>query len=317
VEEDRRCASCHLEEARAHAGSRHRAAFSNGAFQAAYRLEPTAFCRGCHAPEADPREAPAAGEGAIGVGCVTCHVVDEGVVLAAPGRATPRDQAEPGDRPGEAPHAIARREDFAGPGACVSCHEFRFPGTAGAGDDAFMQTTGREHARSASSERPCASCHMPERAGRRAHGFGEVRDPEWLRGALEARASATADGVSVRLRQTMPGHAFPTGDLFRRLEVGAERRDGRGRVVARAVRHLARRFEVLPGVRGRQLAADDRVFDEPMAVDLELPPGPVGSRLVWWVSLQRVAQAFDGQRPERATLESEVLLHRGTIEGGN
>jgi hypothetical protein len=311
--DNERCVRCHEEEARAWSVSHHGRAFDNPAFVRALEVEPSAFCRGCHAPEADPAAPPDAATAALGVGCVTCHVVGGEAVLAAS-----RDGRDWTDDAGAAPHAVRYSTDFAHTGACASCHEFRFPELSGDQDAHFMQTTIREHARSPAAGQSCASCHMPVRAGRRSHAFAEVRDEAWLREQIEITSRLHVEGVLVvTLRQPAPGHAFPTGDLFRRLEVGAELVGARGEVIAREVRYLGRHFEVRPGVRGRGLVRDDRVFDEAVEVELGLARDPsalaAGTEVRWWVDYQRVAQAFDGSDPARAEIESEVSLARGTL----
>ena len=144
---------------------------------------------------------------------------------------------------------------------------------------------------------------MPEGS----HSFAQVRDPAWLRERLEVRARCEGGRLVIELAQRDAGHAFPTGDLFRRLEVGAELA---GR---RELHHLARHFEMWPGSRGRQLASDNRVLDEPVTIDFDLLCRAGGS---WWVRYQRVAQAFDGRNPEAARVESEILLSSGTFPEG-
>ena len=215
---------------------------------------------------------------------------------------------------GKIPHAIRYSTDFAKTGACASCHEFAFPGPRRTDEAGFMQTTIREHREGPSRERACASCHMPETDGRRSHAFSSVRDPARLAGALDVGAKIADDGnVVLTLTQTHPGHAFPTGDLFRRLEVGAEIVGPRGSE-ERRVRHLTRHFEIIPGSKGRTLTRDDRVFFEPKEVELDLSCDTrPGAPIKWWVSYQRVATTGDGKRPEEAKVESEVVLHTGTL----
>ncbi len=303
------CVSCHADEAKEWRGSHHQRAYDNPAFRDALAIEPTAFCRGCHAAEGDPGEPPSVAVGSLGVACVTCHVVEDGSVLAA-GRADEHMMPS-----GKAPHAVRYSVDFARTGACASCHEFAFPGPRRDDEGGFMQTTIREHAQGPSRDRSCASCHMPETDGRRSHAFSTVRDPEWLRDALDATATiGDAGGVVVTLAQTHPGHAFPTGDLFRRLEVGAEVVGPRGEAKERRVRHLTRHFEIVPGAKGRTLTTDDRVFFEPLEVALDLScDARPGASIRWWVTYQRVATTGDGKRPEEAKVESEVVLHTGTL----
>ncbi len=247
---------------------------------------------------------------ALGVGCVTCHVTEAGVVLAPA-----RPEGEPAAR---APHPVRRSVAFAGAGACEGCHEFRFPRPGDPADDElFMQTTAREHRRSVSASTPCAECHMPLRDGRRSHAFAEVRDPAWLRANLEARAEPTQDGdLRITLTQPNPGHDFPTGDLFRRLEVGVVVEGAAGDVLRREVRYLARDFEIVPGRPGRSLVRDDRVASEPTVVELPVTPpsgAPPAVRLSWWVTYQRVATVGTGSNPADAIVESRVELHSGSL----
>ena len=303
------CVACHPREAAEWRASRHRAAYSNAAFQEALRIEPMAFCRGCHAPESDPAADPPPPVADLGVGCVTCHVVEQGVVLAA---APSRDGAG-----SSAPHPVRRSLAFARTAGCAGCHEFRSLAAPRDDDDgSFMQTTVREHRRSPAAEIACAGCHMFVVSGRRSHAFTESRDPAWLGDRLRVTAARAEGGrVRVTLVQTSPGHGFPTGDLFRRLEVGGEIRDERGEVVRRDVKHLARQFAIVPGWPGRKLVADDRVFDEPKVVELALDPPPRvrGGTVSWWVTYQRVATVGMGIDPKEARIESEVRLHAGAF----
>ena len=138
------------------------------------------------------------------------------------------------------------------------------------------------------------SCHT-------SHSFAEVRDPKWLASKLTVRAEVVEDGPTsprarITLEQPAPGHAFPTGDLFRRLavKVGAE------------TRYLARHFEGR-----RELTRDDRVFDQPNIVELPITAG--ATSVAWSVTLERVAQIGSGSDPAHAEIESSVPLHSGTL----
>ena len=117
----------------------------------------------------------------------------------------------------------------------------------------------------------------------------------------------------IELGQRRPGHGFPTGDLFRRLQVGVEASDAAGKVTGRAARYLSRQLVIASGSPERQLVGDDRVFDDPRLVELSISPPPPGGRLAFWVTLQRVATTGTGQDPEAAVVESEVLIHRGEL----
>jgi hypothetical protein len=307
VEANAACVSCHVSEARQWQGSHHQRSNSNPAYRKALPGELQTFCRGCHAPEANPYQAVDAAVGELGVGCVTCHVTEDNVVLAATSATSSAD----------VPHALRRSEAFSTSGACVGCHEFRFPRADGDDDGAFMQTTIREHRDSAAASASCASCHMLLVDGRRSHTFANVRDPAWLRSHLDVSAAQTGDrAITVTLRQPNAGHAFPTGDLFRRLEIGAELLTAEGEVLARAVTYLARHFEVQVGRPGRQLVLDNRVFDQPRIVTLTMPNSertPAPLRMRWWVTYQRVATAGAGHDTDAATVESSVELHSGVF----
>lgn len=251
----------------------HRHAFDNAAFQTALLAEPTPFCRGCHAPEANAVSPTLAAD--LGVACVTCHVTAEGAVLAGPGRKA-------------APHQLTRSEAFAGPASCAGCHEFPFPGATSFDDRGLMQTTMREHSRVASTA-SCTSCH-------RTHAFREARDPAWLAARLRVTAQVSGANIRLILEQTAPGHAFPTGDLFRRLAVK----------VGDETRYLARHFEGR-----RELTRDDRVFDTAVTLDFERPRD--AKAVAWSVTLERVAGIGTGSEPARATIESSVRLHEGVV----
>lgn len=314
VAQNAACETCHEEEAREWRASHHRSAFTDKAFQDALGFEPTPFCRGCHAPEAADARSVTQEEAEIGVGCVSCHLSQDDLVLAASKNG--KDSIE-----STSAHDVARSAAFARSDACASCHEFRFPDTRSDGLGAFMQTTVTEHARSASRDRSCASCHMPERQGRRPHGFDGVRDPAWLREALSVSATLTEDGrVRITLEPKGIGHAFPTGDLFRRVAVGAAVVTPTARETARDVRYLARHFNLVPGNPSRELVDDNRVFFEAVEIDLD-PRGleraaggaETGRSIRWWVTLERVAQALEGSSPEAAVVESSMPLFSGTL----
>lgn len=308
VELNETCIPCHDDQAKQWRGSHHQISNANPAYRKAFAIEPSPFCRGCHAPEADPRADPPDAVSALGIGCVTCHVTEEGLILAA---ASPeRDDAK-------APHPLRRSAEFGQTGGCANCHEFRFPTARGDDDDAYMQTTLKEHRRGGAAAKPCAECHMPLVSGRRSHSFAEVRDPAYLRENMRASAELGEEStLRITLTQTAPGHDFPTGDLFRRLEIGCELKTQDGKVLRREVRYSTRHFETVAGQTPRRLMLDDRVGGEPRVFEMELPAPPSKPRpsvVSWWVTYQRVATIGDGKDPAKATVESEVALHSGTI----
>lgn len=272
---NRRCEACHPEIAAEWRASLHHRAATEPSYLRALRREPSAFCRGCHAPEGDP-DAPSRAARELGVGCVTCHA-PEGEVLAAPSTLS-RETS---------PHPLLRAPEFAGTAACGGCHEFAFPAAS-----ALMQATLREHAASAFAAVSCAGCHMPTAGGarpHRSHRFAASRDPEALRRALRAAAERRPGGqVRLTLEPGIVGHAFPTGDLFRRLVVRAEVVGGRGA----DQRVLARHF----GRDTRTELADDRVgVGGPRVVALGLGAAAEGRPIRWSIRYERVAFPRDAR----------------------
>lgn len=295
------CEGCHVEVAREWRGSMHQRAYIDADYSESLAREPTAFCRGCHAPEADPALPAPPGLAALGVGCVTCHA-PAGAVLAAPVHA----EASP------APHPLVRTPGFAEAAACGRCHAFSFPGRPGVA----MQDTLREHASSRHAAKSCADCHMPRRAdGGRDHRFVASRDPALLRRALRVRADRRATAVHLSLEPGWVGHAVPTGDLFRRLWVEAEVADDDWQVLAQDARALGRRFA--SGGGARVPVADDRVGargEAPTEVVLELGEAARERPIRWRVQYQRVAfAAGDG---ETTKIWDSVTIADGLLPAG-
>jgi hypothetical protein len=122
-----------------------------------------------------------------------------------------------------------------------------------------MQWTMSEHRQSSFAQTDCGGCHMPPQEGRphRDHRF-EVSDA-MIRQASTVEVSRTAHGISFALRRGHVGHAFPTGDTFRRIRIEAQTLDAHARVVEQRTRLLSRRMpKAGPG--GRAQMEDDRLF---------------------------------------------------------
>ena len=299
------CERCHLDIAAEWRASLHRQAYTNTSFAAALRREPIAFCRGCHAPEADPeRRAPMA-LAHLGVGCVSCHTPNGGDVLAAPRSNLSHETA---------PHPVQRDARFATADACASCHQFEFPGSRD-----LMQSTIREHAASQHAATPCAGCHMPITADpadptrrHRSHAFIASRDPAFVRQAV--RVQAVRDDTTTILLTLTPGfvgHAFPTGDLFRRLVVVAEVPGDDGRPITTATRYLTRHFTL-----SRREVADDRVGAPDLAggdqlIPFDLGPPAIGREIRWHVAYERVA--FPRASNDDAEVEASIIVAAGTL----
>lgn len=304
------CEGCHLEIAAEWRSSLHHHAYTDATYARALAREPTAFCRGCHAPEADPARAAPPSLARLGVGCISCHAPNhaglDDAVWAGPG-----DGADP-----RAPHPVRRSADFAGVPGCASCHEFDFARQPGM----TMQRTVLEHAASRFAARSCADCHMPLAGtgpGRhRSHDFAASRDPASLRGALDIAATRTRDGLTLRLTPAAVGHAMPTGDLFRRLYIAAEGLDDEGEVVAADARTLGRRFATrrLSDLVTRKLeVADDRPGARGPAatvVTLDLGPSTGDLRVRWRVLHQRVELPL---LDDAAVIAGEIEIAAGIL----
>lgn len=169
-----------------------------------------------------------------------------------------------------------------------------------------MQRTATEHAASAYANVSCASCHMaPSRTSKRHtdHGFG-VSDA-MIRGALVADIRRSGrDAVAVHLSPGEVGHAFPTGDLFRRVVVEAELLDEAGTVQASRRRDLGRTFRP-DGVE----LSDTRLDANGADIDLDFAPirAIARPRVHVEIAYERVAHPLGGE-PERAAVASRIVL---------
>jgi hypothetical protein len=264
------CALCHAEIALEWRGSLHAHAWQDEVFQAAYRVEPMAFCRDCHAPLNQGAE-PTGAAAAEGVSCAVCHV--SGGKLLGPGTGASR----------QAPHPVMEVRALSESRTCKGCHQFNFPADPGPGREVFatdepMQDTFEEWASSsaAAGGAQCQDCHMPWRSspadprGRhRSHAFPGGNDLELLRAAVHVEVGAARDGddvvVTVRVAPAAIGHSFPTGDLFRRAELRVWMDGDEAQGVSTA---FAREFESVL----ERSPAGDLVFVKREAADTRVPP---------------------------------------------
>ncbi len=311
------CERCHQDIAAEWQASLHRRSYTDVTYQRQLEKEPVAFCNSCHAPEA-----PAAGPvpealGHLGVGCVTCHVVGD-KILAAP-------KEEGTEHDGEH-HPLTRTTEFAGSAACAACHEFPFPDVRRPGQRGrplLMQSTVSEHAASDYADHSCASCHMPWTAGgpgtrHRSHAFSASRDEAFVRSAVVIEERPIEDDtLTLVLRPGRVGHAFPTGDMLRRLALTIDVVDTEGRVIQHKDQYLARHFGLSksPGSPpGRRLLKDDRVGadKDPLVLRHSLIRPPGGGHVHYVLRYERVANPEGG--PElRPEVEGSVLLADRTL----
>lgn len=279
----RACAHCHEAIFLEWQASEHAGAWTDPIFTAAHHVEGGPFCDGCHAP----LRSTIASSWAEGITCVVCHpnTHDTGGTgaLASPMvRRSRSSRAPPQARP------------------CAACHQFDFPSSRGlpGSPPLPMQSTVDEWASSDAGRRGvgCADCHMPLEpgTGRRTHRFEGVARAG-LVSAVNASATARRAGrqvhVAILLRATgAAGHAVPTGDIFRRLQVSAWVPTQRRPV---ATRDLSRVFrtDLAQGVDGswalvRRQVSDDRIPSAtsaaPLRIVLRLFPVPLRISMVGW-----------------------------------
>ncbi len=197
-------------------------------------------CLGCHAPLAE--QAPLAGRidalvdnpvhdralGGKGVVCAACHV-REHERFGPPRRDGSLTARAPRDT---LPHAgVTRTPAFLASGFCRSCHQFQPDGLALNGkllEDTYDEWQASRFAR---SNVHCQDCHMPDRR----HLWRGIHDRDMVRGGvtitprvrMERPGPARLVNVSLTLRNTRVGHAFPTY-IPPRVVMRVELRDAAG-----------------------------------------------------------------------------------------
>ncbi len=258
------CAPCHEAQVRDWRGSLHARAWTDGVFLAAYREEPMAFCRGCHAPLGDAANEPDAIARSEGVSCVSCHA--ESLAHLASPRSAPATRE-------------AHRGAHASRALCAGCHQFDFVVDRGPTRPLWhsptpMQDTVHEwerasrHLRATTGDaRDCVQCHLPSGS----HAVRGVEQRAFLQRAVAVTVRACRLGSEWNVRATLRatdevGHAVPTGDLHRQLRLVVVNAQGidRARVFSRT---FERRLEV--DDRGESFFSRVQRFDGRLA-----PPGP-------------------------------------------
>lgn len=304
---DERCGECHAEIAAEWKQSLHHHAWENDYFIRAYAIEPLAFCRGCHAPLADPKSEPSPEARHIGVGCTTCHVVPAGIVGIHAMSAK------------ENGHEVLADVRLATAAACKRCHEFAFPGSRRPDVDR-MQKTISEHAQSAHAAEPCQHCHMPmvpsqKGPPHRKHDFRVFGDREFMaRAVVVDHAAIKDDTLHLDLKLGTIGHAFPTGDLYRRAEVRAMAVDARGKTSGKHSTHILRRT-FGPAFVGPDktvpIEREDGRLTGPMHLTLALPKGTKQARyeIVWQRMPPEMAKKFG-----LTMSDHEMIVNEGIVK---
>lgn len=285
AQSDTACVRCHAPAGASHAASAHARAWTDPFVVAERGDDATGWCGSCHRPSG----------ASSGVGCVDCHL-DEGVVLS------PRAPTASG----LAAHAM-RDAGWDGVSECAGCHTFHFPDASETRTVAFdpqewLQRTVHEWRSSPARERgeTCVSCHMPE--GRHTMRASDARIDVTARarsgeGGAQVLLTLVADGV---------GHAFPTGDVYRALEV---RVWAPGREAEAVTQRLTRRFARGADRLRREVLDTRLVPGEPRRVALHVP-GANLTELRWSVALLRLPP----ERAARMRVEAPPRpLREGTV----
>lgn len=305
------CESCHADIAMEWRNSFHRQAHTDPVYQRAFAIEPLSFCQGCHAPEADATQPVPVDLGAMGVGCVTCHVTGHDV-LAVP---------KTGAMDSNAAHRLVRDARFASASACGSCHEFAFPDAGKRQKPELMQSTLSEHAASKSSDRSCADCHMPfvsdstANKKHRSHRFEASRHPAMVRQSVTIQAVRPGPStLRFTLSPAWSGHAFPTGDLFRRIEIHVDAVGAEYQSVASSTRYLMRHFAERKHGVGivRYVESDDRPLAAPVIVEMDLGVQANVLPMSYRIAYQRVEHPRS-EKPEDSVVDGEIVLSEGTL----
>ncbi|NJK33447.1 MAG: hypothetical protein HC927_14165, partial [Deltaproteobacteria bacterium] len=147
--------------------------------------------------------------------------------------------------------------------------------------------------------------------------FTVVAEPLMLRAAVSAQASRpTREQVVIELRPRLVGHAFPTGDLYRRLIVRVASEDGAWSEQRSLARHFAPRR-----VAGQVILSersDDRVGvgAGSRIVEFEVPAELRERALVWSLTYERVLKGGGTQAQvwDRSTVLEGRLEPRSTSE---
>jgi hypothetical protein len=294
------CAQCHEAIVDEWRSSLHADSWTDPVFRAEYDPAPAASCRGCHNP-------PSAAPGGHGIDCASCHV--RGAEILAIG-------SSPAAR---AAHPIRVDPELASVERCGDCHQFNHQ-EDGVHDPAEpLQATVEEWRASefGARGRGCVSCHMPRESKHRSHRFPGMADPQLLSAALDlefdARRTELGIDVIVRARARQIGHAFPTGDVFRRAVLTVRTEQGtEARMIMQ--RWLARTADP-DGEDSHVRTVDDTRIPPPGAGEIEHTlhlADPGATDLEWSLELHRLPLQRARQRglPDATTI---VPVDRGRV----
>ncbi|MFO0593130.1 MAG: multiheme c-type cytochrome [Polyangiaceae bacterium] len=301
------CVKCHQEIAEEQASSLHKHAWQNGYFEKAYEAERTSFCRKCHAPSADPSTEPPDAAKEAGVGCISCHVVPQGIVGT---------RAVAAKKDG---HAVLGDARLATDQACESCHQFNIPAPPSVNAGPMQDTLG-EHARSAFADKPCQTCHMPlvpskDGGTHRSHAFRVQGDTAMLAKAVKVIGTEVAHHqLALTLAPGDVGHAFPTGDLYRQVELRFIQLTATGTPIGAPTTYaLTRKFEMKRHQPGN-IAVNHPVSDTRLTAQsrYRIPLAPDARKVKWQIVWQRLP-AWLAESMKMNLRDHETVVLEGTV----
>jgi hypothetical protein len=262
------CRACHADVWDEWAGSHHRIAYTNPEVQRLSDGFRNQECAACHLPRPvawtgyGRRTLPRATRFDEGVGCIDCHVDQDGRVVGVR------------DRP-DAPCAPRGDAGFASVDLCASCH------------DQHGTTDQWRASPAAAAGVTCHGCHMPESA--RAHGgtgrdhaFRGAHDADMLRSAGRFDVGVDGRELVLALTNTGAGHDLPTEERHRAVDIVYRFVGGEGQ----ALGDWQRAF------RFRQPYRDEPGEDTQLpagvtkTVQVAIPAGAAGAEARLWYRLQ-------------------------------
>jgi hypothetical protein len=183
-----------------------------------------------------------------------------------------------------------------------------------------MQSTITEHRASEYRDVSCASCHMSrDSKGRRDHRFDVTRNPPFLKNALDVKVTRFKQGrIEFQLTSKGVGHAFPTGDLFRRIRVHVDVLGQEYSALYSAGAFLTRTFETTKspaGVVRRVLTSDTRISADPTKpsrIIFDFSLESIKFPIEYSITYERVEHPGKIGQPD-AVLEGVVELATGVI----
>jgi hypothetical protein len=303
----RGCARCHAAIVDEWSRSRHALAWTNAIFRTEYTVRPQPWCANCHAPLATQQADLRGPRAAQGVDCAACHVRAGKLVART--------------RRGGSPHETIGDPTFGSPAFCADCHEFTFPVLSREGAALRMTahpmqaTVASFQAGPYARERDgCLSCH----GSRHGHAFAGAYDSAMLESALEVawcrepRADAAgpagaAPALRVTMRNAAAGHAVPTGDVHRHVDLRLWRSSAPEALYEAS---FGRRFE--PAADGGKTTTSDSTLPPGASQTVRVELARLGGEPDEPVSLE-LAFAYVGDEYPLARLPADVPTEASVV----